>query len=414
MLKRKTMKSNSKKEKTLIVIGSLLILIGVLCNEWILTALFSSDGVIGLSNKMIIWIFDGLCILAGFLLIKHKPCLRVSIREIMFLAIIFILFFSLMEGGLRSFYFIKNKITPRETNLSEYLGWETNANAFSKKKNKWYGEIKYSTTKLGFRVFGDINTDKTKIFIIGDSFTHGHCVSDGSMYYDYLKEYSNNIEIFAYGGGGYGSLQEYMILDNYYDMIKPDIVLWQFCSNDIINNVHELESASFRNNNHMVRPYYVKEGQIEWLYPKQDFGWIYNVIQSSYLLRKLSIRLNILKAEKVGSIEDELSENHPLFIKAAKTTSEIMYLVRKRVGNNPIVAFSVDYPKWLGNTYSDICNKYGICHIHSIPEAVKEAKESGLRVDGSPYDSHWNNVGHSIAGKIIFDYLIQRNLLNTE
>ena len=116
----------------------------------------------------------------------------------------------------------------------------------------------------------------------------------------------------------------------------------------------------------------------------------------------------------VSGEEDELSENHPLFIKAAKTTSEIMCLVRKRAGNNSIVAFSVDHPNWLGNTYSNICNKYGICYIHGIPEAVKEAKESGLRVDGSPHDSHWNNVGHSIAGKIIFDYLIQRNLLNTE
>ena len=124
------MKSNSKKEKTLIVIGSLFILIGVLCNEWMLVALFSQDGVIAFSKKVIIWIFDSLCILTGFLLIKYKSYLKVSSREIIFLTITFILFFFLMEGGLRSFYFIKNKITPREMNFSEYLGWETTATCF--------------------------------------------------------------------------------------------------------------------------------------------------------------------------------------------------------------------------------------------------------------------------------------------
>ena len=39
------MKDNFGKEKTLIVIGSSLILIGVLLNEWIVAALFCPDGV---------------------------------------------------------------------------------------------------------------------------------------------------------------------------------------------------------------------------------------------------------------------------------------------------------------------------------------------------------------------------------
>lgn len=318
-----------------------------------------------------------------------------------------------MEGGIRIFYIVKNKIIPRERNFSKYLGWETAANVFSKEILKGYGEIKYSTTKWGFRVFGNVNTIKTKIFVIGDSITQANTVSNGNAYYDYLKKKNNNIEIFAYGGGGYGSLQEYMILDKYIDKIKPDIILWQFSYNDIINNDHELESASFINNNHMVRPYYI-QGHIEWLYPTENRGLIYKIVQSSYLLRLLDIRLKILRAEKIGSIEDKLSENQPLLKKSLITTSEILGLARKRVGNIPILAFSADNQKWLGNAFFDICNTYAIHYIPGIPEAIQAAKKSGISVDGSPYDPHWNSVGHSIVGEIILNYIIKMKLLNND
>lgn len=66
------MKDNSKKEKTFIVIGSLFILIGILCNEWILTALFSPDGVIQFASRIKIWIFDIVCILLGYLFVKCR------------------------------------------------------------------------------------------------------------------------------------------------------------------------------------------------------------------------------------------------------------------------------------------------------------------------------------------------------
>lgn len=340
-----------------------------------------------------------------------KNNFKIKSREIVFSVVIFIFFLLLMEGGMRIFNFIKykNKYN-REMNFSTYLGWETTQNDSWKRDVKGYGEVVYTTQRSGFRIFGDIDSNKIKIFVIGDSFTQAHTVSDGKIYYDYLRNNNNNVEIFAYGGGGYGSLQEYMILDKYFDIIKPHIILWQFCQNDIINNDYDLESVSFKNNNHMTRPYY-REGKIEWLYPEQSIGWFSYVVKSSHLLRFLHIRINIFKAEQYGSIEDELSVNHPLFIKAAKITSDIMGLVKKRVGDTPIVAFSVNKPRWEGNTFREICEKHGIHFIPNIPEAIEEAKQFGMIVDGLPFDGHWNDNGHSIAGKVILDYLTKNNLL---
>jgi hypothetical protein len=47
------MKDNSKKQTWLIVVGLLFVLIGMICNEWLLAALFSTDGVIVFKNRMI-------------------------------------------------------------------------------------------------------------------------------------------------------------------------------------------------------------------------------------------------------------------------------------------------------------------------------------------------------------------------
>jgi hypothetical protein len=119
-----------------------------------------------------------------------------------------------------------------------------------------------------------------------------------------------------------------------------------------------------------------------------------------------------LKAEKKGAIEDKLSPNNLMFKKALKTTSEIMGLVKIRAGKIPIVAFSVHNPKWMQDSFFNICKKHGIHYISGISGALERAKKNGLIVDGMPYDSHYNKIGHTIMGKIILDYIVERKLLS--
>jgi len=125
------------------------------------------------------------------------------------------------------------------------------------------------------------------------------------------------------------------------------------------------------------------------------------VVQSSYLLRLINIRMNILKAENIGSIEDEFSADHPLFKKAINTTSEIMGLVKKRIGHVPVFAFPMGWPQ----IFKDICARNSIHYIDGIGTAINQARNSNVAVDGAPYDTHWNHNGHSIVGQVILDYL---------
>lgn len=395
--------------KAFVIIGVVFILIGLVFNEWVITNLFNPIGLVTYQLKVIILIFDILCVLTGFLLIRFRS--RIKGREVLLSLATLAIFLLFMEGGVRLFYFIKYKIVERERSYSEYLGWEIVPDVHSDRTIKGYGKVSYSTGKYGFRTFGDTGSNNKKVLVIGDSVTQGYTVSDGNTYYNYLKKRAGNIEIFAYGCGGYSSLQEYMILDKYFDLIKPDIVLWQFSSNDIINNDHDLESGSFYNNNHMIRPYLI-DGEIKWLYPMQQGGWIYSAVQHSYLLRFINIRLNIFKAAHFGSIEDKLSEDHPLLKRSAQTTSEIMRMVRKRVGDIPIIAFTADNPKWSGTIFEDISRRHQIHFISGIPESIEDTRKTGVPVDGRPYDGHWNATGHKIVGEAIFDYLLRSGLIS--
>lgn len=69
---RRIIDDKTEKENSLVLIGSLFILIGILCNEWTLTALFSQDGVIAFSNRKLIWFFDLFLIITGVFFIRKK------------------------------------------------------------------------------------------------------------------------------------------------------------------------------------------------------------------------------------------------------------------------------------------------------------------------------------------------------
>ncbi|MCC7202159.1 MAG: SGNH/GDSL hydrolase family protein [Nitrospirae bacterium] len=63
------------RQKFIVTIGLLLIAAGILFNEWFLAALFSADGVIASSHRIIIWIVDVGLVSAGILLIIFKRSL---------------------------------------------------------------------------------------------------------------------------------------------------------------------------------------------------------------------------------------------------------------------------------------------------------------------------------------------------
>ena len=68
----KQLKSDSKIEKKLFIFGVFSISLGLILNEFLLTALFSEDGVLASSSRFKIWLFDGFCVGLGLLLVLSE------------------------------------------------------------------------------------------------------------------------------------------------------------------------------------------------------------------------------------------------------------------------------------------------------------------------------------------------------
>lgn len=266
----------------------------------------------------------------------------------------------------------------------------------------------------GFRVFGDPASPHRRILVLGDSFTQAVEVSDDKTYAAIIGR-SQGAELFVYGVGGYGTLQEYLSLDAYLEQIQPDILLWQYCSNDFVNNVPELERDSIFSNNGLVRPYRV-DGETIYLLPKADPLGLRSLTtrHSRFAYWALS-RWDIVQARflvtPIGTVERDIEQQgfqHAGFSRAVEVTDRLMAEVRRRAGGVPIVGFSCD-DRWpYHGALEHISERHGILFA-PVGRVVDEAEQRGSisKMD----DGHWNEHGHRLAAEVIETRLWEAGLI---
>jgi len=304
--------------------------------------------------------------------------------------------------------------------LDETLGWRARENyrfdGFSENADGTQYPVHITQNEYGFRMFGDVRSRSSKILVIGDSFTHAIQVSDGKTYYAYIRD-TLHTEVFAYGGDGYGTLQEYMVLDSYFDLIKPDLILWQYCENDFINNAAELEKQSKINNNGLVRPYWVS-GQIVYVLPKRYSASIRQfALEYSRLLYLVISRMDrALGYLPLSTVETEIfakGVGHPGLARSVLVTDDLMSKVRARVGQVPVVAFNVGggYSVYT-DAFRQISSRHGILFLDDVEVAVSAVEDKGIVIRARD-KAHWNEIGHQIAGKVITEHLRRLCLLNS-
>lgn len=391
--------------KSIRALGFALLPLGLAFNPWLVGALVSPDGRMeSLANRLVVFALEALILGGGAALLLWPDWFRRRWPQLL-LALGSTLFgLLLVEGGARLAIAVKYRFFPPDRSRSSYYGWVTEANITRTAGQPGYGAAHYSTGPHGFRHWGDPAAPRRKLLVLGDSYTQACAVSDGEAYYDRIARESPNVELFAYGCGGYSSLQEYMILDAFFDQIRPDLILWQFCSNDLVENSPELEALSYFNAR-MRRPY-LCGGKIEWRVPATHFGFFYDLAQSSYVLRLIcNLQTEALNARRQYWLEKDFTRERPLCEAAAETTRQIMAMARRRAGKTPIVAFSSTEAPWVGDAYARACAAAGIDYLPGVAAAVEAEKKKGVVVDGMPVDAHWNANGHAIAGKMLLEHL---------
>lgn len=286
----------------------------------------------------------------------------------------------------------------------DLLGWKPKANfsARMKVRNQTGDEyeVDHSSGRSGFRAFGDLSGTRKRVLIVGDSFTSDPYTNNGEAYFGIVGK-RLPVEVFAIGGGGYGTLQELLLVRQFVDLIKPDIFVLQYCTNDISDNSFDLEDrTSHVRNQKNLRPYLVG-GSIIYRLPKyHPYLLLHN---NSRLFRKLDIEL--MKLEYL--IDDPARPGRPEVpaIAAEKAaaiavTGKLMsQLAAAMPKGTRLLTISCDTSnREETETWKAMAQAAGLDAYPSVSEKIEAAERNGEVV--RMFDrQHWNRLGNRIAGE---------------
>jgi len=396
----------AKSIRVFVAIGFVFLAAAILVNHWTVGRLLGATGELrSFGNRATVWTFQAVCLSLGLIFLMRRE--RTPWRQMLMSAAATVVFLVIAEVGLRVFFALRG---PHDRDFSDHLGWETSPHTTLDQEVPGFGRVHYTTGEHGFRRWGDPASPKPKVLVVGDSYTESIMISDGETYADLLARRRPDCEWFVYGCGGWGTLQELMLLRRHIDAIRPDLVILQMSANDLVNNSHALESISTDNNNQMTRPYW-ENGEVVRRFPENgSYGPVYNLLRSSYLLRIARVNVQALQRRGAVSPEDRMTAKDPLIADATRTTVDLLRQWRTACGPAAAVAFCADPapPYW---SPARVCRKADLRFIEGVGDAVAAAKKRGEQVDGSPIDAHWNARGHAIAADHLADRLEAERLL---
>jgi hypothetical protein len=144
----------------------------------------------------------------------------------------------LTEGGLRLFFKERLGADGDEKSLSyrydATLGWfaiPNSSNSFRATR-----EITIINNSEGFRAAEFPKGDQPRIIFLGDSYVWGFDVEAGERFTEKLQAKHPEWNVYNLGVSGYGTDQEYLMLQGRFDLYKPRLVFLVYCSE---NDAHD-------------------------------------------------------------------------------------------------------------------------------------------------------------------------------
>lgn len=299
-----------------------------------------------------------------------------------------------------------NFLKPSVYKYSKNLGWETKENyQRSFKEVDKYGneyQVNYETDNFGARILPSKNSEYF-ILVIGDSFTMDPHTSNLNSWFGIVKsklenEIDKNISLFAIGGGGYGTNQQYLKTKKFLQSskIKPDMVILQFCVNDFMNNSYSWEKDTENFNQSFRRPYYfhgdhlffhksltsriIRNEYFSYLKSPNYFLLIAGIIKRKYFNNEIDYRI---KYDSTNITLDLIKKLRNLFV------TEDFYIFNCKDGS--------DYPE---NEWYEILNQSNFIIFKSPSEKMKklEKLENIFFRDGG----HYNEIGNRYLGDFVY------------
>ncbi len=267
-------------------------------------------------------------------------------------------------------------------------------------------QVTYTTTNEGFRSYGDIFTNKPKIFFVGDSYTQSAEVNIDQTFYSIIGD-SLNVEVFAYGQAGYGSLQELFIIEENINIINPDLVVLQVCDNDFIDNYPPLETNSIYRVGER-RPYYQRDGSINYFIAGKARWQI--TTDKSRILRAITYKLKQVIFKYNGRSSQELmstkGREYRKYDEAVDITGLIFNRLSETIGETPLLIFSASNYEPMLSDMKAIAKENNILLIDGPGKIIDENKFQKPPINSSD-GYHWNRHGQVLVADTLIPSIKQ-------
>jgi len=313
-------------------------------------------------------------------------------------------------------FYLKNK-KPTPYIYDSELGW-TLKKEFKytyKEKDLYDNQYSsfYSTNRFGARSYiqkahsNKIN-QSIKILVVGDSFTMDPYVGNNEMWYSILankisKNTKQNVQVLAFGGGGYGSLQQLLLLQRYkkdIDNFSPNIFILQFCSNDFANNSFNIEKASFALSQYMRRPYLINN---EIYYYNGLFTYFFqkNILTRESRIFAKSIFFFEFLMKKYFLSNSNITQDK--MIEAKDITQNILTKIRNLYPNTESYIFSCsNNTSELNSDWKKLAKQSNFIILEESSNFIDKASNLNTKIfykDGG----HLNLLGNLLWGDLIYE-----------
>jgi hypothetical protein len=265
----------------------------------------------------------------------------------------------------------------------EKLGWFPIENSSRIVKANKLFQVEHNSR--GFRDSEHLVGSNPRIVFLGDSFVWGYDVEKHERFTEKLREKFPNLSIYNLGISGYGTDQQYLLLQQQYDFYKPNIVFLVFCTdNDKNENSHNYVHRGY------FKPYFVANGDNLTLQgvpvPK---SWRYFIKQHDVLSYSCWFRL-ITKLYFKYFGPPSLDLNDPTYA----ILSDMNNFIKSRGATFIVGSQGVDLnlKKFLADNnipFVDLLTSYTY----------------------SKYGNHWTPEGHTAVSDKIHDYLMKERCL---
>lgn len=235
------MKDSFKGQAVNLFISALLVLVGLVCNQWVVGRFLAGGEIDSRVYVILVWVFEICAILGGVYIYRKRDA--ILIRHYVFAGIMFLLVFGFtilcdLTLGLMGFPSETEKQFSHPPNYSET------------RKSIDEFEYEFVTNSQGLR-YKEIPLKKTspsekRIIVIGDSYTQGFGVEQDKTFVHLLETRyrSSGQDVYLINGGlgGTGPVQQMRMLFNVGIKYNPDAVLICVFPNDVYDTT---DSADF-------------------------------------------------------------------------------------------------------------------------------------------------------------------------